>query len=300
MTTELYLLDKSFEYQKGITKNDLEERIKDLAEDCDHIRKHKTEELFKHDSIYDVYIFENITVADFLYQTEINKIFNRDTIRYLQLIIDHRSKITTRTISEVVDLLNKHTLNNLYGLICLHKIEGIEEKYLIYNRHNWLEFHRYFLGLYPQSENDFIDECKKYFPKLFFHERNKEVIKKLFPKFTKTILFHLSMLNDEFHKYKAVIYNRNDTLKRFSIACKLHEEASSEGDVSRKRDLTFDFIKNEKEKEIVPICCEPHLKLCQSDYPGDSEYYFYRIYFHEGHKEIQNGKILIGHIGDHL
>ncbi len=85
MITELYLVDKSFEYQKGITKNDLEERIKDLAEDCDHIRQHKTEELFKHDSIYDVYIFENITVADFLYQPEFNKIFNRDTIKSLQL-----------------------------------------------------------------------------------------------------------------------------------------------------------------------------------------------------------------------
>jgi hypothetical protein len=299
MITELYLVDKSFEYQKGITKNDLEDRIKDLAEDCGHIRQHKTEELFKHDSIYNVYIFENIIVADFLYKPEFKTIFNRDTIKLLRQIIDH-SKSTAHDVSEVVNvLLTQHTLNRLYGLICLHKIEEIEEKYLIYNKHNWLKFHRYFLGLYPQSEDNFIDECNKYFPGLFFHERNKQAIKKVFHGFTKTILFHLSMLNDEFHKYKEVTFNRNDTLKRFSIACNLHEEASSEGDASRKHNFKFDFINNKGQTAL--ICCEPHLKLCRSDkHPGDSEYYFHRIYFHEGQEEIQNGKILIGHIGEHL
>jgi len=175
MITELYLVDKSFEFQEGISVSDLEEWIKDLAEDYDHIRQHKTEELFKHDSIYEVNIFENISVVEFLYNPEFKKIFNRDTIRYLQLIIDY-SKSTPHKVSEVVDLLSKHTLNKLYALICLHKIEGIEEQYLIYNKHNWLEFHRFFLGFYPQSEDYFIDECKKYFPVLFFHERNKQVI----------------------------------------------------------------------------------------------------------------------------
>ena len=299
MITELYLVDKSFEYQQGITKNDLQERIKDLAEDYDHIRQHQTEKLFKHASIYYVIIFENITVADFLYQPEFKNIFNRDTIKFLRQIIDS-SKITTHTVSHVLDiLLTKHTSDNLYGLICLNKIEGIEEKYLIYNKHNWLAYHRYFLGFYPRSENYFIDECRKYFPELFIHERNKQAIKKLFSEFKNTILFHLSKLNDEFHKHKAIPYNRNDTLKRFSIACQLHEEASSEGNVYRKPSLSFDFINNKGEN--VSICCEPHLKLCRNDnYPGDSEYYFYRIYFHEGQKEIQNGKILIGHIGEHL
>ncbi len=299
MITELYLVDKSFEYQQGITKNDLQERIKDFAEDYDYIRQHETEKLYKHDSIYGVIIFENINVAEFLYQPEFKNIFNRDTIKFLRQIID-RSIITTHTASYVVDtLLTKHTSENLYGLICLNKIEKIEEQYLIYNKHNWLEFHRNFLGLYPQSENYFIDECKKYFPQLFFHERNKQVIKKILPGFMKTILFHLSKVNDEFHKHNTIPYNRNDTLERFSIECNLPEKASSEGDASRKHAFTFNFIN--KKGEVVAICCEPHLKLCQSDnYPGDSKYYFYRIYFHEGHKLIQNGKILIGHIGEHL
>ena len=299
MITELYLVNKSFEYQEGVSKKDLEERIKDLAEDYNHIRQHKSEELFKHESIYEVNIFERMPIIDFLYNPKTKKIFNRDTIRYLQLIIDY-SKSTSYTTSEVIDtLLTKHTVNNLYGLICLHKIEGIDEKYLIYSKHNWLIFHRYFLSHYPQSEDNFIDECKKYFPKLFFHERNKIVIKKIFHDFTKTILFHLAMLNDEFYKFETNPYNRKDTLKKFSIACNLPEEASPEGNASRKPSFTFDFINRKKEK--ILICCEPHLKLCRSDnYPGDGEYYYHRIYFYEGKEEIQNGKILIGHIGEHL
>ena len=299
MITEFYLNDKSFEYKQGLTKFGLEELIKDLAENYDFIRQYETEIIFKHNSIYEMLIFQNISVAEFLYNPDFKKDFNRDTIKFLRLIVD-ASKTTKYKASYVTDvLLHEHTSDTLYGLICLNQIEGTEEKYLIYNKQNWLAFHRYFLGLYPGSENNFIEECRKYFPALFFHERNKKAIKRLLPQFTNTILFHLSMLNDEFYKYKTNPYNRIETLKRFSIACHLHQEASTEGNASRKITLSFEFINNEGQS--VRICCEPHLKLCRSDsYPGDCEFYFYRIYFHEGQENIQNGRILIGHIGEHL
>ena len=62
----------------------------------------------------------------------------------------------------------------------------------------------------------------------------------------------------------------------------------------------FKFINKKNEEEDV--CCEPHLKLCHNDlYPGDTSYSNdRRIYFHEGKANIHEGKILIGHIGDHL
>lgn len=73
-----------------------------------------------------------------------------------------------------------------------------------------------------------------------------------------------------------------------------------EGNPKRKSDLTFKFINDNKALEDV--YCEPHLKLCHTDgYPGDSSYSNdRRIYFHEGKEHIQKGKILIGHIGEHL
>jgi hypothetical protein len=89
-------------------------------------------------------------------------------------------------------------------------------------------------------------------------------------------------------------------LKEFSLVFKLDEIASPERKPSRKEKFTFDFINDKGIMERV--CCEPHLKLCRTDnYPKDGSYSTdRRIYFHEGKPDIQNGKILIGHIGRHL
>ena len=46
------------------------------------------------------------------------------------------------------------------------------------------------------------------------------------------------------------------------------------------------------------IYCELHLKLIYDDRNVYSQNR--RIYFHEGKPNIQKGKILIGHIGEHL
>jgi hypothetical protein len=202
------------------------------------------------------------------------------------------------SVEEIIQLLDKHNEETIYGLLCLHEVKSIEEKYLVYNRHNWFAFHRYFLGLYPISEKHFYHECKKYFPQLFFHERVEETLKSLekgLHGFSKSIVRHLTLLNDEFHKYYDPS-NRIETLKRFSSACDIN--ASPQGSAKDKPKMTYEFINDSNAKESV--CCEPHLKLEQSDESGDSHYYFNRIYFHEGKENIAKGKILIGHIGGHI
>jgi hypothetical protein len=104
-------------------------------------------------------------------------------------------------------------------------------------------------------------------------------------------------LNDRFRDCVEDGLNRRQILERFSIYANLDEIASLEGDAQRKWDFTFSFTNNSGADENV--CCEPHLKLCYSDkdksYSNDR-----RIYFHEGKANIQNGRILIGHIGKHL
>jgi hypothetical protein len=91
--------------------------------------------------------------------------------------------------------------------------------------------------------------------------------------------------------------NRTQVLERFSIYANLDETATLEGNAQRKENFTFSFPNDAGTDETV--CCEPHLKLCYSDvdksYSNDR-----RIYFHEGISNIQDGRILIGHIGDHL
>ncbi|MBX7240121.1 MAG: hypothetical protein K1X92_00135 [Bacteroidia bacterium] len=304
MKTDFYLLNHSFRYQEGISLSDLEERLKHLATDYDYIRQYKDrDKVRRHESIYEEVLFGNDSVMDILYNGKLKGVIDRDAIEALRTIID-KSEADSISSQEVIErLLQEHSQEQVYGLLCLHPIDNVPKEFLVYNKYNWLSFHRYFLGVYPKNVAFYFQECKKYFPELHFHERNETTINTLFDKFTKKIIEHLSHLHDSFNNCKTDPYNRVETLKRFSVACDLDEEASNEGDASRKKAFTFSFENNRGVFEEV--CCEPHLKLCRSDaYPGDAEYYFYRIYFHEGKTDkdtnIANGKILIGHIGKHL
>jgi hypothetical protein len=296
---EFYLLNQSFRHDESLSLNDLEERIKDFAEDYAFIRRYKeTDKLYLHSSIYSELIYQNISIADLLYSGKGKNLFNRDTKEFLRRIIE-TSELQDMTLEEVIEvLLELHNPENVFGLLCLLKIRFFEEKYLVYNKNDWFAFHRYFLGLYPISESHFYSECQKYFPNLFFHERVQETLKTLekgLKGFSKSIVHHLTLLNDEFHKYYDPS-NRIDTLKKFSSACGV--EASPQGSAKDKPKMTFEFINDSNVKE--QLCCEPHLKLGQSDESGDSHYYFNRIYFHEGKENIANGRILIGHIGGHI
>jgi hypothetical protein len=308
MIAEFYIVNQSFRCPEGVTIEQLEEKIKLLSEDYLDIRQYKeTDKILVHPSIYEECIFEDLTIEDFLYSKKWRKHFDRDTQKYLSIIIDH-SEQTEETLEEVIEvLLPEHNENLVHGLLCLHQVEGIDEQFLVYDKNNWLSFHRHFLGLYPKKVTHYFNECKKYFPDLYFHERNEGTIGKIFPDFAKRVIYHLAALNDEFGKYKnKEKYQRIETLKAFSTGCNLDQEASTEGGQnsekerkSRKEALTFNFLTNENKLE--PIYCEPHMKMANSDnYPGDGEFYFHRIYFHEGKKGIAEGRILIGHVGEHL
>jgi len=76
----------------------------------------------------------------------------------------------------------------------------------------------------------------------------------------------------------------------------LDQNASVEGNIDRKAILSWSFGNDSDAYE--EIYCKLHLKLLLDDKGRVSTER--RIYFHEGKKNIQNGKILIGHIGEHL
>jgi hypothetical protein len=300
MIAEFYIVNYSFRCPENVTVEVLEEKIKLLSEDYLYIRQYKeTDKILVHPSIYEECIYEDLTISDFLYSRKWKKYFDRDTQEYLRIIIDH-SEETALVLDEILEvLLPEHSEQEVHALLCLHQVEGIDEQFLVYHKNNWLGFHRHFLGLYQKDVTHYFKECVKYFPYLYFHERNEATIDEIFPDFVKKIIYHLAALNDEFEKYKnKEKYQRIETLKTFSIACKLDQEASNQGDSKYKKYLTFDFLTTDNKSEA--ICCEPHLKLRKSDNDGDSEFYFHRIYFHEGKENIAEGRILIGHIGEHL
>jgi hypothetical protein len=291
-----YIVNKSFTYQNSIGKEDLESKIKSFAIDYNHIRQYKdSEKIFVNPTIYEETIYPGFSVCDFLYNQDSKKYFDRDTISYLNTIID-KSVETTFTTEEIIEnLLPTHTSESVHGLMCLHEVQGIDNLYLIYNKNNWFDFHRHFLGLYPHDSDFFLSECEKYLPELYIHKSNIDTIRKILNNSAITIIHHLKELNNNYNKCKDSTTSRIDLLRMLNSMSDFELDASIEGDITRKRYLSFIFL-NEKGLEET-IYCELHLKLLHNDLRKIEQN---RIYFHESKSNIERGKILIGYIGVHL
>lgn len=216
---------------------------------------------------------------------------------YLQIIID-RSTETALTNDEIIELLPEHDQDLVNGLLCLHNIDAevVPSEHLVYSENDWRQFHRHFLGIYPGDPSYFLRECGKCYPNLYLHHRNEQSLttfKGGHGRFACKIRDALAYLNDVFLQHLSGDIPKS--LRAFSVASGF--ETSNEGDAGRKKNFTFEFARIAGGSSS--ICCEPHIKLTKSDASGDSEFYFYRIYFHPGTPDIAGGKIL-GHIGEHL
>jgi hypothetical protein len=304
MIAHFYILAESFQKNSKLNDSEIEEKVKRLAEDVKLINHYKdTNKLYtNYSEIYPQIFYANYTVGDFIcnFQKLKEEGIDRDVIDSLQNILVNKSVETEITSQEAQDLLlSRIDEDNCHGLIAFHKIEGFDDNLqIIYGIDGWYKFRRHFLGKYPKDANFFIDECIKYFPNLYLHDRNRSTIKAILDDCPKTIIRHLSALNDKFKECMQSDLNRTQVLEKFSIYAKLDEIASLEGDAKRKIDFTFSF-KNES-GTLENICCEPHLKLCYSDNDKVSYSTDRRIYFHEGKHNIQDNRILVGHIGSHL
>jgi hypothetical protein len=303
MIAEFYIIAESFAQNTTASKAEIETKIEALGNDFVSIRKHKeTNKLFINPDIYNIPFINKVSISDLLFNDQIaNNNLDRDARNMLKkIVVETETKnITSQEVIEV--LLPEHNQDLCHGLIAFNTVTGVHPEFqVVYNHNGWLDFRRYYLEIYPKNSVFFIDECIKYFPNLYFHERNKTTIGAILHNCPKKIVYHLTALNDKFRDIDATHLNRSQILEHFSINANLDATASLEGNAARKPILTFSFL-NAK-KETVNICCEPHLKLCHNDfYPGDASYSNdRRIYFHEGINNIQENRILIGHIGDHL
>lgn len=295
MKATFFIIPESFKYN-GISQSDIEEKIENFAIDLRKIKDTAENEIFCHPDVYNVEILKNASISDVLYQPA-TKLIDRDVIQQLRIIWELKeTNDSTSDICEVY-LLN-HNEDECYGLIAFNLIDYVLPEYqLIYGINGWFKFRRHFLGIYPKNAEYFIDECKLYHESLFFHDDNKIFIKRLFPHCIKKVIYHLSELNDKFPNSKTIPYNRRNTLRNFNgIYDHDGQEASIQGDIGKKDDLTFVFKNNKGENKEK--YCELHLKISLDDHDIFSN--DRRIYFCEGDKDIENGKILIGHIGKHL
>lgn len=301
MIAELYIVAESFANNSDISTAEIENKTKKLAQDFIYIKRYKkTNKLYVHHDIFNVYYLNGILLSDLVYNwQDAKKHIDRDVFNALQKILIE-SENTPHTSKEVIEvLLPEHNEDICHGLIAFNQIQNVEPEFqIIYDNQSWHKFRRHFLSLYPKNADFFMTECVKYFPSILFHPNNWNTVGDILPDFTIKIVYHLTALNDKFRESEDGRRNRQQVLEHFTLNCQLDETASLEGDASRKPKFTYEFVDSSGSKR--KICCEPHLKLCSSGIPGDNTYYFNRIYFHEGLPDFNGGRILVGHIGEHI
>lgn len=303
MIAHFYIIAESFQHNGQFSNIEIEEKVKRLSEDIALINQFKdTNKLYANFvATYQQIFYSTFTVFDFLCDPlYVKKFVDRDVINALQKIFEkaNDTNYTTQEVSEV--LINWNEGENCHGLIAFNKVNDIDDFFqLIYGIDQWYKFRRHFLGLYPVNEHFFIEECKKYFPKLHFHEDNKVTIKPILKDFSQNIIKHLGYLNDIFYNYRNKIFD-NETVKykTFTSECNLEARAAPKDNNDAKEKLSFNFLDDNGMR--MNVICYPHLRLRKSDNVGDTHYYKHRIYFHEGLNSICKGNILIGHIGEHL
>jgi len=303
MTAYFFLTAASFANNHEFSEAEIEEKIMRLFEAIHLINTYPDANklLINYTEIYPLLFYGKYTVEQFVCNVPQLKSegVDRDVLNAFQSIIQ-KSESTLFTSSEIIEELIEMTdEENSHGIIAFHPIPDLKDDlHVIFGDQSWYQFRRHYLAEYPKDEAFFMEECGKYYPNLIFHENNVSTVGAILDRFAKKINYHLSALNDRFYESMDGLRNRQQVLEHFSINCNLDQTASLEGNAKRKSDFTYDFV--DDTQTMQSVCCEPHLKLCQSDVPGDNTYYQYRIYFHEGFENISNNKILVGHIGEHL
>jgi hypothetical protein len=296
MITELILYNDSFNFNGKTTIKELEARIESLAIDVEAFRR-CGDEICKTDDLHYCNFLDGIPLCEVMY----SDLTSRDTRRYLQILVE-RARAINESDTQIIESLDNHSKDQIRGLILFNSLPELQlsNQYKISTSQEWIQFHRYFLAIYPFNEEYFFNRAIKIFPKIYLHPRVIQALSTLeggINIFSQTIVNALEWLNDHFVTY----YNSRDrvnSLKSFSAASGF--ETTPEGCAGRKKSFTFDFPTNHKPPKFEPVCCEPHMKLSSSDAPGDSHHYSNRIYFHEGKPHLADGRILIGHIGGHL
>jgi len=250
------------------------ERLTNLRE----VLNNYMENLFRKDDIHHIDFIHDKKIWEVLYT---NNILERDYKVMLGSIID-KSK----------DYIGNMDIDTYIGL------NVVDTESLIYSEDDWFSFHCSYMENISE-EIEFYNHIVKYFPNLEFHEDIKESLKSLdggLERFVRDIVKSLVILDNSLKECIENTTNKAEALNAFST--KLGLAVTLEGDMTRKGDLSFNFKNDDDENELV--YCEPHIKLANSSFSGDTKYYDNRIYFYEGKSEIKNGKILIGHIGKHL
>lgn len=300
-----YLLNVTFQSPTGTTAEELGNRIEYLATDCESIRRNG-EIIYRHDTIYETPMFEGITFVDIVYNE--HSILTRDQKKYLQIIID-KSIHTLCDNNDIIKLLASNNAEEINGLLCLFPVEddNIPMDCQIYCLRDWLKFHREYFIKFPPQRGEFCSQLSPWFPNIYFNPSSIPVglrgLHTDFQKIMKSIIHHLTALNDVYHPF--FLQNRNlggdGACDYLENSFKNHQvQIGASRDRNDLDELYFTF-KDEAKNTHLRCYCDLHTKFYQYfEYKNPSyQAKGNRIYFHQPIDDFLEGKLLIGRIGKH-
>lgn len=292
MIADLYISHSTFEYNGLDDKTKIFEKFENFRELIDVIRKNSSDNILhavKDDLQKTVIDKDGTSILDFLtsYEKVANK-YSRDLITIFHAIFKTcvDCNINESDMKEYLCLEDQAHCN---GIIVLNKLKDFHETaQVMANVSGWLKFRRYFLGKYPVSEDDFIKECKKYYPTISFGITvNKEIGDVLFSH-SNQIINCLTILEDNLlSDYSNHVGDNISFINTFGKSYGL-DGSSYQGDKDSKFDFEFE--------DGMFFYCESHLKMNEDDSGNKKQYC--RIYFKPPCKE--DTKVYVGYICRHL
>ncbi|RXZ82395.1 hypothetical protein EBB07_09950 [Paenibacillaceae bacterium] len=236
--------------------------------------------------LYELAIVNDIIFADYLFNSE----YAGDTRElFFEIIMKQNiADIDYNTLFNMLDSKENTSYSALTGIV---ENKFIDQDQLYVKNKNCICFpHRFYL-LRSRNLDDFKRNYKKCFPLLIFHERIDRTLNVFndISEHIEEVVRHLSVLNDFAKELYLESGGASDEIYR-----RLKSEYSiiSSGRGSNESLSKFLCNFSNMDNEFEEVRCNPHSKLY-------TEYSEYRIYFNWGRERIENGKILIGHIGGH-
>ena len=237
----------------------------------------------------------DIVFGDWLFNKQFAPEF-ADIKRELSIRLSRSLPIELDEYNELIKVIEQGLSSNEL-ILCLSFSE--DNILFVHAPDNYWYAKQWFLSNFISKDN-FIEEAKKCFSNLFFHDEVTTSFHTLNTDFNfiKTIIVkHLQALNNYYNK-STCRFNSGASFKQIAreIQSLYKIECSPQASRDSVQKLLFEFYNTETNSK-ESLCCELHTKLKWDNMDKEKQD---RIYFHPGKKNIHDGKVLVAYIGTHI
>jgi hypothetical protein len=261
--------------------------------------------VFSDREIYYLDLLDEKPFCDWLYDTTSDNPSVKEKKLLLQKALERSNKVDTNVYESIMEKIESQTrtspdFSQRKAFITLNA-ESITEWYIREKTELPILYRIYKHN--AKNPAELLANIEQCFLNLYFHNNILNSLKTLNRNFSdakEEIIEHLTAIDHFIEEARA--FRKNTTTGYIALSAQFTSiygiPCSPQGGRSGVSDLKANFsYKDENNLEVIcEIKCEMHTKF--STHNGDPENQD-RLYFHPGRDEIESGKILVYHIGDH-